>query len=177
MPHNFLVRIPPPTVYRNSDPKEEHRHLTTMQTITINPVPTPYLPSFGALKAQYAANEGTSRGSLSSHFTAGLETQRLKRIEWEELDLRQKWADEAFMRRHIKASGIKSPQCNEPATVIRLRCLLRRVGVVGLETRASLGTSLIGFLKMNPRLPLWVALALILEATGRFTPPHKPCGT
>ena len=146
-----------------------------MQTIAINPVPTPYLPSFGAVKAQYSADEGPLRGSLSSHYTAGLETQRLKRIEWGKLDLRQTWADEVFIRSHLKAAGLRVKYDIEPATVDRLRRLLRSVGVTGLETRASLGTSLNGFLKMNPRLPLWVALALILEATGRFTPPHKPC--
>jgi hypothetical protein len=56
----------------------------------------------------------------------------------------------------------------EPATVTRLRSLLRRAGVQGSETAASVGTDLVGFLMLNPLLPLWAAVALILESTGRF---------
>lgn len=26
------------------------------------------------------------------------------------------------------------------------------------------------FLEVNPKLPLWAALALVLESTGKFTP-------
>jgi hypothetical protein len=47
--------------------------------------------------------------------------------------------------------------------------MLTRAKVAGVEIKDSLGTSLAGFLKLNNRLPLWAALALVLEATGRFT--------
>ena len=72
------------------------------------------------------------------------------------------------MKAHIKAAGLRSPNQMEPATVSRLRRLLNRAQVSGTETNNSLGITLSGYLKLNPLLHLWAALALMLEATGKF---------
>ena len=85
------------------------------------------------------------------------------------LDLRQTWADADFMRAHLRAAGLRTPDSSEPATWSRIRCLLRRAGVDAPESMTSVGTSLAGFLTLNPSLPLWTAVALVLESTGRFT--------
>ena len=87
---------------------------------------------------------------------------------WNLLNLRQDFADESWMRGHIKAAGLKSPHYLEPASVTRLRSLLKRAKVAPQHIQDSLGTTLAGYLKLNPSLPLWAALALVLEATGQF---------
>lgn len=73
------------------------------------------------------------------------------------------------MRCHIKAAGLRAPNVIEPATVTRLRSFLKRANVIGQDITDSLGTTLAGYLKLNPMLPLWAALGMVLEATGRFT--------
>lgn len=93
-----------------------------------------------------------------------------KRQQWATLNLRQEWADEAFMRGHLKAAGVKFVNPSEPATVKRVQVKLRAVGVFGPEIRAAVGKPIRRFLEANPMLPLWAALALILETIGRFTP-------
>lgn len=98
-----------------------------------------------------------------------LAAKKAKHEQWASLTLRQTWSDEAFMRDHLRAAHLKVGSNLEPATVKRLRSLLRRVGVVGPDIQDCLGTSLAGYLVKNPDLPLWAALALILEATGGFT--------
>lgn len=92
-----------------------------------------------------------------------------KRALWSTLNLRQTWADEALMRDHLRAAGIRVPSNQEPATVKRLRCLLRRAGLLEADVRDCVGTNLKGYLEKNPDLPLWAALALILEASGGYT--------
>ena len=47
--------------------------------------------------------------------------------------------------------------------------MLTRAKVTGAEINASVGTNLGGFLALNPLLPLWAAVALVLESTGQFT--------
>lgn len=100
---------------------------------------------------------------------AGRNTRADKLAKWSTLDLRQDFADEIFMRNHIKAAGLRSPIRTEPATQPRLRSLLHHAGVIASEANEAVGTTLSGYLKLNPGLPLWAALALVLEATGRFT--------
>lgn len=92
-----------------------------------------------------------------------------KRSHWVTLNLRQDWADEAFMRGHLKFAGIRIIDNNEPATAKRLKSLLRKAGVSETEAKASVGKPLSDYLNINPNLPLWAAVALVLEATGRFT--------
>ena len=104
----------------------------------------------------------------AGNLEAAREAQRLKIAGWAELQLRQTFADEDWMKAQIKAAGLRSPNQMEPATVNRLRRLLKRAQVTGTEANDSLGTTLSGYLKLNPLLPLWAALALVLEATGKF---------
>lgn len=73
------------------------------------------------------------------------------------------------MRDHLRAAGLMVGSNLEPATVSRLRSLLRRGGIRELDVQDCVGTNLTGYLEKNPDLPLWAALALILEATSGFT--------
>ena len=91
--------------------------------------------------------------------------------EWAALDLKQDFADETFMRNHIRAAGLPAPVGIEPASTSRLRTLLNLAGVTAPDAHEAAGTTLSGYLKRNPGLPLWAALALVLEATDRFTDP------
>lgn len=95
---------------------------------------------------------------------------KAKRAQWAALPLRQQWADIDFMRAHLKEAGLRVNASNEPATVERMKALLRAVGVHSPEIQESVGMPLARFLETNPRMPLWAALALVLESTGRFTP-------
>jgi hypothetical protein len=97
-------------------------------------------------------------------------TLQAKRQEWAALSLRQDWADASFMRAHLKEAGLVIGSNKEPATAARLRSLLFKAGVRGEEIKEAVGMSPQHFLDMNPNLPLWAAVALVLEATGRFTP-------
>ena len=114
---------------------------------------------------------------------AGLLAQAKRKAahaEWEALAadpasrLRQSFMDEAFMRAHLRVAGIKVGHDLEPATVPRVRLLLRRAGLDSAAIRAAVGPELKGcplghFLRLNPRLPLWAAVALVLESDGRIT--------
>lgn len=132
---------------------------------TTHQAPTPFTSPNGApqpLQSQVAtAKQWTSEGCLAAKMA--------KREQWATLNLRQTWPDEAFMRDHLRAARLRVA-CNlEPATVKRLRSLLRRAGLLESDVRDCVGTNLTGYLKKNPRLPLWAALALILEASGGYT--------
>jgi hypothetical protein len=100
---------------------------------------------------------------------AGRQTRADKLAKWASLDLRQDFADETFMRNHIKAAGLRAPNWAEPASTSRLRTLLHHAGVDAPEANEAVGTTLSGYHKLNLNLPLWSALALVLEATGQFT--------
>lgn len=91
------------------------------------------------------------------------------RQHWAELNLRQEWADEAFMRGHLKVAGVRVGSSAEPASVTRMKEKLRAVGIHGPEVHEAVGMPLDRFLEVNPRMPLWAALALVLESLGRFT--------
>jgi hypothetical protein len=98
------------------------------------------------------------------------EARTVKRAAWATLDLRQHWADAAWLRAHLTAAGLRVTVSCEPATALRMKAKLRSIGIHSPEVQAAVGMSLTAYLKSNPRLPLWAALALVLEATGRFTP-------
>lgn len=74
------------------------------------------------------------------------------------------------MRDHLKAARVKVQNTDEPATLERTKEKLRAVGVYLSEVEVAVGMPLDRYLHANQKLPLWAALALILEATGRFTP-------
>lgn len=100
---------------------------------------------------------------------------KAKRAEWATIaanpatQLRQQWADEAWMRAHLRAASVSVADDREPASVRRLRKKLAQAGISVTEAQEAVGLTLCKFLRVNPRLPLWAALALVLEATGRFT--------
>lgn len=102
--------------------------------------------------------------------TAMRQAMKAKRAQWAEVPLRQQWADIDFMRAHLKEAGLRVNVSGEPATAERMKTLLRAVGVHSPEIQESVGMPLARFLEANPRMPLWAALALVLESTGRFTP-------
>ena len=95
---------------------------------------------------------------------------KTKREQWASLNLRQDWADEEWMRGHLRMAGIRVSVSVEPATETRVNANLRSVGVFANEIKEATGMTVNKYLKSNPNLPLWAALALILESTGRFTP-------
>lgn len=74
------------------------------------------------------------------------------------------------MKGYLRRAGIWVSNMQEPATEPRLRQVLRRAGVSGAEIVASVGLSPEGFKIANPNLPLWAAVALVLESTRRFHP-------
>ena len=99
----------------------------------------------------------------------GHQARQARVAEWAALTLRQQWADESFMRDHLRAAGVRIGRNLEPATTTRLRSVLRGVGIQGPETQEAVGCGPEKFLALNPSLPLWAAVALVLEATGRFS--------
>lgn len=74
------------------------------------------------------------------------------------------------MRGYLKAAGVRIPGRNEPATNTRVKSILRKLYITGPEISQAVGTGIVGFLRLNPNLPLWAAVALLLEATGRYVP-------
>jgi hypothetical protein len=121
-------------------------------------VSTPKAPYCKALAIDPAA---LARGRIE---------REAKLAAWRALDLdadtrlRQKWADEGFMREGLRSAGVRIGSDLEPATPSRLRSVLRRAGFVGDVVGTAIGCSLERFLQLNPRLPLWAAVALVLEA-------------
>ena len=91
-----------------------------------------------------------------------------KAASWEFLPTRQNFVDEVFMRGIISDAGLRVGNSSEPASVSRLRSLLRRAGVSGEDAAEAVGVSVKGFLELNTNLPLWAALSMILESTGKF---------
>jgi hypothetical protein len=102
------------------------------------------------------------------HRLAGVAARAAKVELWKTLDTRQDFVDERYMRGVIRAAGLNAPARAEPATAKRLKTLLRRVGIQRLETLDAVGTSVEGYLKLNPNLPLWAALSAVLEGTGKY---------
>ena len=130
-------------------------------------IPLPANPSSFSLQ-NYRVNL-PARVFTTDELEAGRQTRAAKLAKWAALDVRQDFADETFMRNHIKAAGLHAPIRTEPATQPRLRSLLHHAGVAASEANEAAGTTLSGYLKLNPGLPLWAALALMLEATAKFT--------
>lgn len=125
---------------------------------------------FDAFDSENNPQETKPKGFLftAEQREAGRLNKLAKIAEWEKLDTRQDFADAAYLRGILSAAGARSPLRVEPATVGRLRLYLRRAKIQGPEIRETIGTDLETFLTMNPRLPLWAALALVLEMTGKY---------
>jgi hypothetical protein len=96
--------------------------------------------------------------------------RQAKVAAWASLDLtastrlRQKWADEAFMRDALRCAQVRIGSDLEPATAPRLRSVLRKAGLTAEVVSTAIGCSLERFLQLNPKLPLWAATALVIEA-------------
>jgi hypothetical protein len=141
-----------------------------MNSLLIQSLPTPHPSLLIPVSPRNPASHGTLTAFQFSDPAAARKAYHAKKLGWAALPLRQDFADEVFMREHIKEAALRSPISTEPATVSRLRTQLTRAGVFAPEIRECLGTTLSGYLELNPMLPLWAALGLVLEATGRFTP-------
>jgi len=121
-------------------------------------------------RATFWVSDFPASAALRLNSTKAHDIARAKREAWAALDLHQDWADAAFMRGHLKVAGLRVRCSDEPATANRIRTKLRGIGVHAPEIQTAIGMPLARFLKVNPKLPLWAALALVLESTGRFTP-------
>jgi len=99
---------------------------------------------------------------------AGVASRQAKIAQWATLDTRQDFVDEKFMRSIIRAAGLRAPHSLEPATASRLRTMLRKAKMQNADIVEAVGTPLASFLDMNAKLPLWAALAVILESTGKY---------
>jgi hypothetical protein len=128
--------------------------------------PTPLVPSGISICAKRHRASNLSPIDFGKVHAAA----NAKRAQWATLNLRQEWADTAFMRGHLSVAGLRVKSSTEPATVNRMKTKLRSVGVHSPEIQDAVGMPLAKFLKVNPGLPLWAALALVLESIGRFTP-------
>jgi hypothetical protein len=104
-----------------------------------------------------------------SVLAAGREAYFKQREAWKSLPLRQQWADEAHMRAIIRMSGIaKAPPDFEPATPERVNQLVKRTGISTPEIHEAIGCTTAEYVRKNENLPLWVAVAHVLELTGKF---------
>src|SRR5262245_50272387 len=120
---------------------------------TLHPVPTPHPTFISASEAYFAAKQPTSRAFPQGDPKASHVARQAKLAEWSNLDLRQDWMDEVWMRGHLRTAGVKVASNTEPATASRLRSILRGAGVPGTEVREAVGMTLDQFLEANPRLP------------------------
>ncbi len=151
--------------------------------------PTPserFTPEIPAVKAPLFALSAEDRQAA---LELAREVREQRTQEWEALErdpatrLHQNFRNEAYMRAHLSAAGVRIASNLEPATPQRVLLLLRRAGVPAdrvVESVAPFWTDTEGkplgalkvlarFLEENPRLPLWAAVAFILELDGRFT--------
>jgi hypothetical protein len=100
----------------------------------------------------------------------GREALASKRAEWDTLNLRQDFADSAYLRQILSSASVRIAYNTEPATAARVKSVLWRAGLSASHIVRAVGTTAAGFLQKNPNLPTWAAVALILEATGNFNP-------
>lgn len=146
---------------------------------TISTLPATYPPAtprkpLGALESRPLSPIRTVAATDADR-AKGRAARIEQRREWQAIDsnpttrLRQQWADAAWMRAHLRAAGVSVADDREPASVKRLRKKLAQAGVTVTEAHEAIGMTLCKYLRVNTRLPLWAALALIVEATGRFT--------
>lgn len=96
------------------------------------------------------------------------------RNAWVRLTRRWFRSDIQHLRDYLRCAGIRIANMEEPTTYPRLLQVLRRVGVSGADITKSVGLASEGFKTTVPNLPLWAAVALVLESlsevTGRFRP-------
>lgn len=102
------------------------------------------------------------------------EARSKNRNAWVRLTRRWFRSDIQHLRDYLRCAGIRIANMQEPTTYPRLLQVLRRVGVSGADITKSVGLVSEGFKTTVPNLPLWAAVALVLESlsevTGRFRP-------
>jgi hypothetical protein len=128
----------------------------------------PHQPQTDRFEAAISTVKAAPRSNLiamTPEVRAVAHAKRLALVaEWGKLGLRQDFADEAPMRSYLRAAGVRIGSDLEPATPRRVALVLSRVGVTAPMIRQAVGAGITGYLEKNPRLPLWAAVALILEA-------------
>lgn len=102
------------------------------------------------------------------------EARSKNRKAWVRLTRRWFRSDIQHLLDYLHRAGIRIANMQEPTTYPRLLQVLRRVGVSGADITKSVGLVSEGFKTTVPNLPLWAAVALVLESlsevTGRFRP-------
>lgn len=138
--------------------------------LPFGPFPLAVAPTLLPLQVKTLGAKREAPAIAPDAYRRGLDTQKRQKAAWATADLRQYWADAGWLRAHLTVARLRVGVSNEPATAARLKAKLRGIGVQSPEVQEAVGMTLANFLRANPRLPLWVALAMVLEATGRFTP-------
>lgn len=154
-----------PATPTRSSPRTIHVEMPK-RPLRVPPAPTPLPAPEEALQAKRDRAANLPPIDQNKAHAA----QQAKRQQWASLNLRQEWADTAYMRGHLKVAGVRVSVSSEPAKPARVKAKLRAIGIHSPEIQEAIGMPLGRFLEANPRLPLWAALALVLESVGRFTP-------
>ena len=145
-------------------------HRSVPLRLPFGPFPLAVAPTPLPLQVKTLQAQREAPAIAPDAYRRGLDTQKRQKAAWATADLRQDWADAGWLRAHLTVAGLRVSVSNEPATAARLKAKLRSIGVQSPEVQEAVGMTLAGFLMANPRLPLWAAVAMVLEATGRFTP-------
>ena len=145
-------------------------HRSVPLRLPFDPFPLAVAPTPSPLQVRTLQAQREAPAIAPDAYRRGLDTQKRQKAAWATADLRQDWADAGWLRAHLTVARLRVGVSNEPATVARMKVKLRSVGIQSPEVQEAVGMTLAEFLKANPRFPLWVALAMVLEATGRFTP-------
>ena len=125
----------PPSLWARCSPPDGHRPRHSLDTPSSHPlrlnlsvlswlfhfgnqlimqtVPTTHPVPYDSFSPQNSVVKMHLRPLSDSDREAGRIARQLKLAGWAELGLRQEFADEAWMRDHIKAAGLRSPsQCS-----------------------------------------------------------------
>ena len=136
-------------------------------------VPTPPPAQFDSFIEQNSLEKypfgAIPQADLEANLVLAREARQEQVTYWKTLNLRQDFKDKEWMKNHIRAAGLRVPFWLEPATTHRLRAFLHKAGIPNGATKEAIGTTIGVYLGSNRDLPLWAALALVIEATGRFT--------
>lgn len=104
-----------------------------------------------------------------------LQTRRQRKEEWANLDQKREWLDADHMRESLHRAGLaKLPPENEPPTISRIRTLTHRMNISGAQMREAIGLPVQAWVDRNPKVPMWVLLAHLVEMIDRPVRRHKP---
>lgn len=145
-------------------------HRSVPLRLSFGPFPLAVAPTTLPLQVKTLAAPREAPAIAPDAYRRGLDTQKRQKAAWATVDLRQDWADAGWLRAHLTVAKLRVTVSGEPATVARTKAKLRSIGILSPEVQEAVGMTLADFLSANPRLPLSAALAMVLEATGRFTP-------